>query len=413
MPESVFLADKKIPLRIAYVSLTPHSDMSNWSGTTYHIAQALERVFESVVFISAWPASGTKPLLHRFGHLPMRLKERIYGIAGKLYRFDFDPAHLAYSEGLVQSQLAAAGPIDAIIGPAFQGGTPLSILRTEIPIVTWDDATIASNLDRYFVLTNLCAETKYYAQKYQAAILSKAAMSLFSSQWAADSAIKHYGVPSEKVKVVPFGANFADLLPETDVQKFITARSRDTLKLLFVGQDQKRKGVDKAINVAERLRELGVNCFLSIVGSANTSELPAHVTNYGRLDKRVPGDLAKLQSLFAESHFLVHPAQVESYGMVIVEASGFGLPSIVSDVDGIPVRGGINGQRFPLNSFVENAADYMLSTWKNSSDYEALCRSSRREAVETLNWDAAGNAVGKIIQELVQKNKTLAAKPVN
>ena len=92
-----------------------------------------------------------------------------------------------------------------------------------------------------------------------------------------------------------------------------------------------------------------------------------------------------MERLFAESHFLLLPTRAECFGIVMAEASSFGVPSIASNVGGVPgvIRDGVNGFMFPLESIVDDAARRVAELWGNRERYDALCRSALEESRAT------------------------------
>jgi hypothetical protein len=72
--------------------------------------------------------------------------------------------------------------------------------------------------------------------------IGRASLVLYASDWAAASAIEHYGADPDKVRVVPFGANLESEVEQGEAAEAINARSANPGKLLFLGIDWKRKG---------------------------------------------------------------------------------------------------------------------------------------------------------------------------
>jgi GT2 family glycosyltransferase len=130
----------------------------------------------------------------------------------------------------------------------------------------------------------------------------------------------------------------------------------------------------------------------------------------GFVSKKTRQGREQLEQLFSSSHFLVMPSRAECFGVVFAEAASFGVPSIASDVGGIPsaIRDGVNGFTFPLRTIVEDAADRISQLWSNSRGYDDLCLSSFADARERLTWDAAGRAVADILREMHPSHTTLS-----
>jgi GT2 family glycosyltransferase len=179
--------------------------------------------------------------------------------------------------------------------------------------------------------------------------------------------------------------------------------------------DWKRKGGDIALKIAKRLHDSGIRCELTIVGS--TPDVPSSMRDFvnvvGFVSKNTAEGREQLEQLFGSSHFLVMPSRAECFGVVFAEAASFGVPSIASDVGGIPsaVRDGVNGFTFPLRTIVQNAADRIIELWNDSRRYDDLCRSAFHDAMVRLTWDAAGRHLVALLTEMHPTRTVLQRHP--
>ncbi|MEP6905279.1 MAG: glycosyltransferase, partial [Gemmatimonadales bacterium] len=186
-----------------------------------------------------------------------------------------------------------------------------------------------------------------------------------------------------------------------EIDRIIEQRGRDVCRLLFVGVDWERKGGDLALAIAGRLYDAGVRAELTIVGAS--PEIPPAMRDIakstGFIAKNTTYGKSTMERLFAESHFLLLPTRAECFGIVMAEASSFGVPSIASDVGGVPgvIRDGVNGFMFPLDTIVDEAATRIADLWDDRDRYDALCRSALVESQARLNWDVAGRELVKLL----------------
>ena len=264
----------------------------------------------------------------------------------------------------------------------FSAGTmPIAYLRTDKPIVFWADATFDGMINFYPEFTNLCDETIRNGHRMEQAALSNCRLAVYSSEWAAQTAIANYIVDSGKVKVVPYGANLPRFPTAEEVQQAIASRGSGDCKLLFVGVDWYRKGGDKALMVASRLNQMGLDAELHVVGCKPPSPLPAFVKTYGYLSKsnREHNDL--LSRLYKTSEFFILPSKAECAAVVVAEANSFGLPALTTNVGGMGtvVMEGKNGRAFDPPVFVQECADYIIQTFSSKERYHQLCVSSFEE----------------------------------
>jgi glycosyltransferase involved in cell wall biosynthesis len=305
---------------------------------------------------------------------------------GRNYLSDRDPELL--HNFARQARLRLPGERGDVV---FSPGTlTISFLDTELPITFCADASFAMMLDYYESYSRLAASQVRFAEKAEAATLQKAALAIYPSEWAARGAINHYGIPEERVAVLPFGANFGKDNRREDVANWVTKREFDEVRLLFVGREWKRKGGDIVLETARLLHAAGLRVRLDVVGTAipwRFRHLP-FVYGHGLLSRANHAELAKLESLFRQAHFLFVPSRAEAYGMVYCEGNAFGLPGLATATGGVSgvIREGVNGFLLALDA---EPADYVcvLSAALGSPEsYRRLAMRSYDEFAGRLNW---------------------------
>jgi glycosyltransferase involved in cell wall biosynthesis len=173
--------------------------------------------------------------------------------------------------------------------------------------------------------------------------------------------------------------------------------------LLFLGIDWDRKGGPLALEVAQTLVARGVPTELHIAGcEPPLSAMPAFVVRHGFIDKRDAAGAAKIDELLASAHFLLLPSRAECFGLVFLEASSVGVPSLAAQVGGVPsaVRNDRNGRLFPLDAPASEYGDYIINVMAETGAYERLARSSYAEYREHLTWDRAAAEVRDLLARL-------------
>lgn len=376
-------------MKIAYVTTYDSSDIHAWSGSGNYILGALQSAGFQTEHIGG--------LRDRYSFI-IKIKKAFYAkILSKTYLRNREPTLLKNYATQVERALALIS-CDVVFSP---GTIPIAYLRTEKPIVFWTDATFSGMIDFYPGFSNLCAETIKNGNKMEQSALSKCRIAIYSSEWAANTAIQNYDVDPAKVKVVPFGANISCNRNLQDINSIIENKNFDTCRLLFVGVDWFRKGGDIALIVADLLTQRGIRTELHIVGCNPAISLPTFVKQHGFLSKSTEEGRRSLDKLMTESHFLILPSRAECYGVVFAEASSFGLPSLATRVGGIPtaIQDGKNGQTFPLDESSEKYCDYIERFMSSKQEYNELALSSFREYSERLNWLSAGKKVYDLIQK--------------
>ena len=218
-----------------------------------------------------------------------------------------------------------------------------------------------------------------------------------------------YGADSNKVKVIPFGANIQCDRTAADVDKLIAARPMDRCNLLFLGKVWARKGGDTAVAVAEELNNSGLPTTLTLIGSQppEGKVLPPFVRKTGFINKSDPAGLKQFNELIAGSHFLILPSRAEAFGIVFCEAASFGVPSLATRAGGIPtaIRDGGNGQTFPLDSPPAAYATFIRQHFANYAAYESLARTAFREYETRLNWGVSGATAMGHLRTMLEKRR--------
>ncbi|MEW6305327.1 MAG: glycosyltransferase, partial [Verrucomicrobiota bacterium] len=96
-----------------------------------------------------------------------------------------------------------------------------------------------------------------------------------------------------------------------------------------------------------------------------------------------------------QAHFLIVPSRAEAYGIVFCEASSFGIPSLTTNVGGIPtvVRDGLNGRTFPLDAPIDEYVAFIMRHMADRAAYRQLAMTTFGEFSSRLNWRSAGEAI--------------------
>jgi hypothetical protein len=171
-------------MRIAYVTSYDANDLINWSGTGNAILRSLREAGCEVDPIG--------PLALR-GRLIGRLKGRFYRLRGQIFDFERGPIPTTGYARQIAAKLKG-GQHDIVFCP---GAVPISRLDCEKPIVIWADATFESLINLRSSLHGkggICAETIRDGHKTDRSAFDRCALLIFASDWAAKSAMDHYGV---------------------------------------------------------------------------------------------------------------------------------------------------------------------------------------------------------------------------
>jgi len=384
------------PLRVLYVSNDYYDprNMRSWSGLPRFMWQALER---QCVELTYMPLQETMA-----GRAWRSARSAIGKLTGRRFLRDRTPDLLRSYARQIEQGLALHEP-DFIFCP---GTAPIAFLKTKTPICFWVDATFAGMVDYYDSFSNLCQSSLRAGAEVDQAALDRATLALYSSEWAAETALRSYTVDSERVHVVPFGANLSRPPSDAEVEELIVGRGAQECRLFLAGVDWQRKGANDAVKILQALWEKGIPARLTIIGCTPPAgtELPEGVEVLGFVDKKSPKGMRQIERLFGESHFFVLPTKAEAYGLVLCEAAAFGLPALTARSGGIPsiIEDGATGLLFDPAAPPEEYAAGIARIWRQEK-YLEMARAARKTFTRRLNWDIAGRRVVELMHQMKKR----------
>jgi glycosyltransferase involved in cell wall biosynthesis len=378
-------------LQIAFLVSEDPQDKRNYSGSLYYMGKALEEHCGDVTY------------LQRIMSIEKRYIARLMREASKRI-LNKNIAHdrllfVAKKHAKIAASRLAGQHFDVIVAP---NGTPeTAFLKTNIPILLALDVTFALQRDYYPLYSQLLKFSAREAELVERKAYENATGLLFSSPWAARSAIEDYGIATEKVHAIFFGANLDHIPSRTDV---FMKKPSDRCRLLFMGVGWERKGGDIALETLLRLEEMGIDAELVVCGSvppAGVSHERMKVIPY--LDKNDERQSREIEKLYAIADFLLLPTRADCAPNVFKEANAFGLPVITTRTGGVAdvVREGENGYTLSPEMRGDAYARLIAEIFHDEKRYITLVQSSRDAFDERLSWDAWGIGVKTVMNEVL------------
>ena len=372
--------------KIGFLTSFDPLDKRKLSGVTYHLLRAVQRNLGDVEVLG-----------------PMRTRRLLSGVLnriGKKFKKPYNLDHSLYLAsryaGYFNKRLRGK-TYDFILAP--RSSTEIALLKTKIPVLYYSDTTFASLYNYYEWFSGFMPMSVWEGNKIEKMAQKRSTWAVFTSQWAADSAINVYKTPSEKVFVVPFGPNL-DVVP--DKSTLLMNKQTDICQLLFLGVEWERKGGNIAFDTLKHLKINGLKCNLTVVGCvppADVIDEDLHVIPF--INKNNVDEYIRFEQLLLQSHFLILPTRAECFGVVFCEASAFGVPSITTDTGGIAgaVKNNVNGYRLPLQATGCDYAELIGELFKNYEEkYLPLARSSRDYFDDSLSWDKVTLQLRQIVE---------------
>lgn len=379
-------------MKIAYTTTFNANDVHNWSGTPYHMSHALKALGNEITYIG-----DLKRKLPPFFKIKQTFNKWVAD-QRESPRFNLTAAKY-YSEQLAEKLKSTSA--DVVLSPLIN---PIAYLDCKQPIVLWTDALYAALLGFYLPFNHHSANTILQGNAMTHAALSRCKLAIFSSDWAAQSAIELYGASREKIKVVPFGANIESHPTFDEVKTMISHRAKDKIKLLFLAKSWERKGGDVVLSVAKALHDAGYPVELTLVGFTpkHLHPIPSYVKSLGFISKHTPEGKARLTQILSESHFLFVPSRAEAYGIVFCEANAYGVPCLTTYVGGIGtvIKNHVNGMTFGLDASIQSYCDAIIQMTADPARYQTLALSAYHEFETRLNWKSACESVQQMLIEI-------------
>lgn len=366
------------PRTVAFVCLGDASDPHYSSGSPYGMRKGFLDIGCKVIDVFSIRPRREALLL------PKRV---LYRLFGRYYSGDRSPICLAAMGAEVARRLDGVD-VDLIFAAH---SIPLTAVRSSAPRVFSHDQSFTERIS-YVPYEKRPLAKHYVAQAIaqERRVFANASLAVYPSMRSIAAIMRDYGVPAEKLAMVPWGGILpSDPAPEA-VEAMIRARPTDELRLTFVGVDWERKGGDAVLAASRLLAARGLNPAVTIIGSVPPGEVPGFVRVIPFLDKKDPEQLAAFLSILGRSHFLFVPSRAEAFGHVFCEAAAYGVPSVARDVGGIPtiIADGQTGHCLDEGATAEDFARAIARTMQDPEAYRAMARATRKRYDERLTWAA-------------------------
>ena len=220
-----------------------------------------------------------------------------------------------------------------------------------------------------------------------------------------EAVAEHYGVPNERLRIVPQGADEA-FRPINDKAVITGTRKRffgtDRPYLLFVGKGSPRRNIPLLIEAFAKIRREGWPHGLLLFGPyMGDVPLDTLIGNL-RLEKDViqtPGVVdhhTDLAPIYGSADIFIHPSENEGWSMTTVEALASGTPVIATD------RGGLGeiarGHAFMIEPKVDALVDAIRAILSDDK-LRADLRKKARKRGEALRWDKIAQQTLDVIRD--------------
>jgi len=354
-----------------------------------------------------------RPALHEFRSPVDVLEYAIMCTAGF-------PEPRTFSLRLARLLRDRAGAFDVLHDNQTLGPGLLRIARTGLPVLTTIHHPIS--VDRRLALAQargwgrLTTRRWYGFVGMQRRVARRSEHVLTVSRQARDDVAAEFGVPPERMRVVPVGVDvdtFAPREPAGHGPGHAPGRAPGRV-VAVTSADVPLKGLPVLVEALARLRHAGRGVELVVVGTAGarTERAIADAGLGGRVTFRSGLAERDLAELMASAALLAVPSLYEGFCLPAVEAMACGTPVVASRVGALPellgapdgVPGGPAsascGVLVPPGDPVA-LADAMGALLDDPDRRAALGAAGRRRAVATYSWTAVARATADVYADTI------------
>ena len=230
----------------------------------------------------------------------------------------------------------------------------------------------------------------------------------------AQHAVDAYGVPRDRITVVPRGRDRARLgLPSRNRRRSVRAElgAEDEPILLNVGRQEPQKGQIYAIRAMSKVWASHPNARLLIAGrEGNSSEsLRAEVGRVGAGDRiRFLGNRSDIGDLLAAADIFVFPSLYEGLGGSVLEAMAMDVPIVATDAPAlVEVLAGGQCARLVPTAAPDALADAVVEMLSDRTMAEHLAGQARARFESTYTLQCSVDGMRALYRRLGEESGVL------
>ncbi len=377
-------------LHLGYACIWESERSRTWSGTPFHLLQALKEQVDTSVYDIDCTLSSHQSFFHK-------LRGLRYHHGTLISRYRFMPSYLkAVSRQCTRSLRAISSPqLNAIV----QIGDIAAL--SDIPVYTYQDLSV------HYILQYLQQRgkplpmfTPYNERdlmirwESQQRYYEHCAGIFTMSHWLRNYLIEHSIASAEKIHTVHAGTNVPITLVKNELSVQDIKSSSATKTILFVGREFERKGGDVVVEAFTKvLREYPGKVRLVIAGpktweacGTGKSIIPDGIEFLG------DADYSTLRRYFAEADVFCMPSRFEAFGIVFAEALANGVPCIGRNAYAMPeiIRHGDNGYLLDEHAegteAIKTLAVFILKILEDENMQKKV-RLQSKETVAYFSWN--------------------------
>jgi glycosyltransferase involved in cell wall biosynthesis len=283
----------------------------------------------------------------------------------------------------------------------FHGFTPWIATRPEHPYIAWSDCTFRDYVDIFHRREQFRRDDLERIEQTEAAWLKNASRVLFTSEWAAERAVRDYSLDANRVGSVGI---FGEIeMPARDAY----AGGKE---FAFVSTNFEAKGGRIVLAAFREVRKRHPDALLVIVGDRPSDAAPEPgVTFTGFLRKEILDEYRRFQQILGGACALVNPTRSDICPVLFVEAGYVGCPVISTRKFAIPelIEDGCTGLLINDSSpsAVACAMNWIL---ENPNEYQQMREAAWAKARKQHSRKQFEERVRSCLSEVVPDGRMLA-----
>ncbi len=220
---------------------------------------------------------------------------------------------------------------------------------------------------------------------------------IVTSAWQRELVLRQYGLPPDKVHIVPNYVITEDFRPLPGIDK--------QFDLLFIGRDAPQKNLPALFQAVDALGRDGKEISLALAGSCCDSPAVRELAGKCRARIVLLGALstAELPAAINRARLFVLPSRYEGHPKVLLEAMSCGLACLGAEVEGIreELEHGVTGWLCETDpASIAAAVEGLL---EDAPLRARLGQAARRHVVEQFDLARVVELESKIIQEVASR----------
>ena len=268
--------------------------------------------------------------------------------------------------------------------------TAIGFTQHKIPVVSCVHHCVHDAGYRPFKTTAQAIYHQLLIFPLEKAGLQRATKVVVGSQFSQQKVQESFNI---KAILIPYSVDTSRFCPSANKSK---SRKKQPFKLLFIGNQSKRKGFDLLAGIMEKLGDNYMLYFNSGLRNQAIEHSIPHSKCLGLLSDK------ELVKVYQDTDALLFPTRYEGFGYAAAEAMACGLPVVSSDCSSLPelVDDGMGGFLCPID-----AIDFFVDKIKFLADSPGLCKRmgeyNRNKAHTFFNPERMGREYIQLFKQIL------------